>query len=64
MPRALATFRAAGVKAVPSPTDYEVVDKQQTTIMDFLPDAEALEGTTRAMKEYLGYAVYWMRGWI
>jgi len=64
MPRALAIFRAAGVKAVPSPTDYEVVDKQQTTIMDFLPDAEALEGTTRAMKEYLGYAVYWMRGWI
>jgi len=64
MPRALATFRAAGVKAVPSPTDYEVVDRQQTTIMDFLPDAGALEGTTRAIKEYLGYVVYWMRGWI
>jgi len=64
MPRALAAFRAAGVKAAPSPTDYEVVDRQGVTILDFLPDAGALEGTTRAMKEYLGYAVYWMRGWI
>ncbi len=64
MPRALAAFRAAGVKAVPSPTDYEVVDRQGVTILDFLPDAGALEGTTRAIKEYLGYAVYWMRGWI
>ena len=64
MPRALATFHAVGVNAAPSPTDYEVVEKQKTTVLDFLPDAEALEGTTKAMKEYLGYAVYWMRGWI
>ena len=64
MPRSLTTFRVAGVKAVPAATDYEVVDKQRTTILDFLPDAEALEGTTRAVKEYLGYVVYRMRGCI
>jgi len=64
MPRALVTFHGVGVNAAPSPTDYEVVEKKKTTVLDFLPDAEALEGTTRAMREYLGYAVYWMRGWI
>ena len=63
MPRALATFQAVGVKAVPSPTDYEVVERQ-TTIIDLLPKAQALAGTTRAIHEYLGYLVYWLRGWI
>lgn len=64
MPRALATFRAVGVDVIPSPTDYGVVDKEESTILDFLPDAEALFGTTRAMKEYLGFVVYRLRGWI
>lgn len=64
MPRALATFRAVGVDALPSPTDYKVVNKEERTILDFLPEAEALLGTTRAMKEYLGLVVYRWRGWI
>lgn len=58
MPRALATFRTAGIDAIPSPTDYEVIDREEFTIMDFLPDAEALADTTRAIKEYLGLVVY------
>jgi uncharacterized SAM-binding protein YcdF (DUF218 family) len=64
MPRAIATFRTAGIDAVPSPTDYGVVDAGRLTILSFLPDAGALYGTTRALKEYLGLAVYWCRGWI
>jgi uncharacterized SAM-binding protein YcdF (DUF218 family) len=63
MPRALATFRAAGFRAVPAPTDVEVVDRAKPTPLRWLPDAEALEGGTRALKEYLGIAVYWLRGW-
>lgn len=64
MPRALATFRMAGINAIPSPTDYGVTDREESTILDFLPDAGALAGTTQAIKEYLGLAVYRWRGWI
>ena len=64
MPRALATFRTVGISAIPSPTDYGATDREEFTILDFLPDAEALVGTTRAIKEYLGMVVYWWRGWI
>jgi len=64
MHRALATFRSAGIHAIPSPTDYRVVNQEEFTILSFLPDAEALAGTTRAVKEYLGFLVYRWRGWI
>jgi len=64
MPRALATFKKAGVSAIPSPTDYWVVHRESHTLMDYLPDAGALGGTTLAMKEYLGFLVYYMRGYI
>ena len=64
MPRALATFRTMGIKAIPSPTDYRVVDREKFTVFDLLPDAEALAGTTQAIKEYLGLMVYRWRGWI
>lgn len=64
MHRALATFRSAGIHAIPSPTDYRVVNQEEFTILSFLPDTEALAGTTRAVKEYLGFLVYRWRGWI
>jgi uncharacterized SAM-binding protein YcdF (DUF218 family) len=63
MPRAAATFRAAGMNVVPAPTDYEVTAQQGRTLLDFLPDAEALEGSSRAFREYLGLWVYRQRGW-
>lgn len=64
MPRALATFRTMGIKTIPSPTDYTVIDRENLSIFDFLPDSEALTGTTQAIKEYLGLIVYRWRGWI
>ena len=63
MPRALASFRAAGVEAMPAPTDFEVMP-QPAHPLRWLPDAEALAGSTRALKEYLGWWVYWWRGWV
>ncbi|AUB83856.1 YdcF family protein [Candidatus Thiodictyon syntrophicum] len=62
MPRALASFRAAGVAAIPAPTDFEVMP-QPAQALRWLPDAGALAGSTRALKEYLGWWVYWWRGW-
>jgi uncharacterized SAM-binding protein YcdF (DUF218 family) len=62
MPRALATFRAAGVDAIPAPTDFEVMPRPRG-LLDWLPDADALAASTRALKEYLGLWVYRWRGW-
>lgn len=62
MPRALATFQAAGVDGVAAPTDFEVMPEPDH-LMRWLPDAEALSASTRALKEYLGWWVYRWRGW-
>lgn len=64
MPRALATFRSAGINAIPSPTDYRIARYDRPGIFKWLPTAGALGTTTVALKEYLGMAVYRWRGWI
>ena len=64
MPRALATFRTSSIEAIPSPTDYQVVDRETHEIADFLPNLSSLGGTSLALKEYLGMQVYKWRGWI
>ena len=61
MPRALATFRRAGIPVTPAPTDIRGVD-DPIDLLDLLPDAGSLADTTGAAKESLGYAVYWLRG--
>jgi uncharacterized SAM-binding protein YcdF (DUF218 family) len=63
MRRALATFRSVGIEAVPAATDYRVVEGR-TTLLDLLPSAGALDGSTAAIREYVGYIVYDWRGWI
>ena len=62
MPRALPTFRAAGVNAIPAPTDFEVRPVPNQPLR-WLPDSDALRDSTRAIKEYLGLWVYRWRGW-
>jgi uncharacterized SAM-binding protein YcdF (DUF218 family) len=62
MPRAVATFRAVGIDAVPAATDFEVMPEPNHPIR-WLPDAESLFDSTRAVKEYLGWWVYRWRGW-
>jgi uncharacterized SAM-binding protein YcdF (DUF218 family) len=61
MHRALASFRKAGVPVTPSSTDIRVVDDPLDPL-DVLPDAGALGGTSDAVRERIGYLVYWMRG--
>jgi uncharacterized SAM-binding protein YcdF (DUF218 family) len=60
MPRARALFEAQGLLVSPFPVDFRVVEND-TTILDFLPSAGALETTTGAMRELLGRAYYWIR---
>jgi len=73
MPRAAALFRADGIDVIPAPTDYSITqaDFRPLTwetlpgiLINLVPDASSLRGTTNAMKEYIGMAVYGMQGWL
>lgn len=52
MARALARFKHEGLIVVPAATDYEV--RQGPAWADWLPDTLALDGSARAMKEWVG----------
>ncbi|MFW6028097.1 MAG: YdcF family protein [bacterium] len=62
MRRALATFHAAGIDAIPAATDFEVMP-EPNHVLRWLPDAATLADSTRALKEFLGLWVYRWRGW-
>jgi uncharacterized SAM-binding protein YcdF (DUF218 family) len=73
MPRASAVFAKAGLDVVPAPTDFQVTYEdwayytQPDAVVQFfnlLPTADNLVATTRALKEYIGIAVYRLRGWL
>lgn len=53
MRRARALFEREGIRVMAAPTDYEVVDRP-FKLLDVVPDAEALEGSGRAIKEIVG----------
>ncbi|MEO0408505.1 MAG: YdcF family protein [Cyanobacteria bacterium P01_A01_bin.135] len=69
MPRALAVFRHLGIAASPAPTDFLTTtaggnpDSPEGKILNLLPNAESLYRFTQAMKEYVGLAIYKLRGW-
>lgn len=73
MPRAAALFRAQGIDVIPAPTDYTVTqadfrpltwDTLPGYLVDLAPNASSLQGTSAAMKEYIGMAVYGLQGWL
>ncbi|MGQ9869354.1 YdcF family protein [Leptodesmis sp.] len=72
MPRSLRIFQKLGIQAFPATTDFLSSDREtrelQNTAQDItlnsLPDAERLRNTTRALKEYVGICIYWLRGWL
>jgi uncharacterized SAM-binding protein YcdF (DUF218 family) len=63
MPRALATFRTAGLDVRPASTDVGARLPLYDSALDFLPDAGALARTTSAVRELIGLAVYQYRRW-
>jgi uncharacterized SAM-binding protein YcdF (DUF218 family) len=72
MPRSLAIFKHLGIDAIAAPTDFHIVtdplDVAQNTwqgkLLSVIPDSENLYYFTRALKEYIGIGVYWLRGWL
>jgi uncharacterized SAM-binding protein YcdF (DUF218 family) len=63
MPRAVAAFQAAGVSVTPVSTDVRVADSGRLGVLDFLPDAGALQLTSDGLRELVGQWVYRWQGW-
>lgn len=63
MRRAAAAFIHVGADVIPAPTDIEIVPKRWA-FTRLVPTVQALQYSSRAIKEYVGYAVYWLRGWV
>ena len=63
MPRAAGTFRAQGVNFVAAPTDVRSADSPFTPT-HLMPTALGLVKSTAAAKEFVGWWVYVLRGWI
>ncbi len=64
MPRAAPVFRRLGFDVVAAATDHEINPTNPPTLLDWVPDADALSHASRAIKEVLGYQVYDWRGWL
>ena len=63
MPRSMAAFSAVGISVIPVSTDVRVAATGNLTVMHFLPDAEALNMSSDAIREMVGQWVYELRGW-
>jgi uncharacterized SAM-binding protein YcdF (DUF218 family) len=73
MPRAVALFEKQGFEVTPLPVDFSVTDSISSSsgegnvvskLIDIMPSASNLALTTNAMKEYLGYFIYKIQGWL
>jgi uncharacterized SAM-binding protein YcdF (DUF218 family) len=60
MPRARQLFLQQGLTVIEYPVDFKVTTNA-TTLMDFLPDTEAISFTTIAIREKLGIGYYWLK---
>lgn len=54
MPRAMANARVLGVDVIAAPTDVEVLPGRRYGVLGWVPDAQFLERSAAAFKEYLG----------
>ncbi|AFY77029.1 MAG: YdcF family protein [Hydrococcus sp. C42_A2020_068] len=72
MPRSLLIFKRQGIEAIPAPTDFLVSELEnqflgnsfQAIVLNLLPDSDRLDKTTKVLKEYIGIAIYRLRGWL
>lgn len=58
MPRAAWLFRQVGVECTIFPVDFRRDRTRPTTLLDFLPRADALWDTETALREISGYLFY------
>ncbi len=72
MPRSVPLFENQGFTVIPAPADYNATRSPESrplsetwpdVLIGIFPNAGAMSATAAVMKEYLGIAVYWLRGW-
>lgn len=71
MPRSVLIFKKLGIDPIPAPTDFyttlPIANSEPTStesaVLRLIPNADNLEHTTRALKEYFGTFIYQLRGW-
>ena len=63
MQRALASFSAVGIEAIPVSTDVRVIKQDKFASAYLIPNARSLSMTTEALRERLGQLVYTLQGW-
>lgn len=73
MPRSVALFEKQSVEVIPAPVDFSITEDESpqdrdgnflSKIMNIIPQASNLSLTTNAMKEYLGFFIYKLQGWL
>ena len=73
MPRSVALFEKQGIEVIPVPVDFSITEDEspqdgsgsfQSKIINIIPQASNLSLTTNALKEYLGYFIYKLQGWL
>ena len=64
MPRAMAVFENMGLPVSAATTDIQALKGLPSTPLRWLPNVSALAITTQAVKEWIGYGVYWLRGYV
>lgn len=73
MPRAVAVFAKQGCEVIPSPADFTITEAAwnnlwssdwQELLINLMPNYSSLSLTTKCLKEYIGYWVYQLKGWI
>jgi uncharacterized SAM-binding protein YcdF (DUF218 family) len=61
--RALRSFRKQGIAVVPSAC-HHLATEFEWTVGDFLPSASAVQNHQRTLHEWIGFAWYWVRGYL
>jgi uncharacterized SAM-binding protein YcdF (DUF218 family) len=64
MPRAAGAFRKAGFDVAPAPADFHSGWHAPNPLLRWLPRADNLVNSGNALHEWLGIAVYRLRGWL
>lgn len=62
MPRAVASFEAAGFEVLPAPTVFHTRTDAAASGLDYLPAIDGLGMSATALREYLGLLWYRLRG--
>jgi len=73
MPRSVALFEKQGIEVIPIPVDFSIIEDESpqdgndsflSKIINIIPQTSNLSLTTNAMKEYIGFFIYKLQGWL